>query len=113
VDELAERRVVCRPCGEEVLRLLGAVWALWRQLPDWVEKGTAPSGGGRGGGGGGGSAAPGNISVYSLLAGEVTDRLVVWEDDWRRTRGWGPAVLRGDQGERLSGVLRFLRDELP
>jgi hypothetical protein len=109
--ETESGRVVCLLCEEKVLRSLTAIEALWKQLPDWTEKGTARAGGGRGGSTG--SAAPGNLAAISLLAGEVWDRLVAWEDNWRLTRRWGPAVPRGGHDERLAGVIRFLRDELP
>lgn len=110
--EVGQGRVVCGRCETRLLTALNDTEALWARLPGFVVKGT-PLESGRSGGGGGGSAAPGNLAVYSLLAGEAVDRLIVWEDDWRRTLGWQPAPPRGGQDATLRGVVRFLRDHVP
>ncbi|RPE27229.1 hypothetical protein [Kitasatospora cineracea] len=112
--ELHDRRQVCTRCEHQVLTLLDAVSDLWSQLPEHLLKPAANTGGGGGGGGHlEGSAAPGNLTVLSLLAGEAAARLATWDTHWRERLGWTDTPLRGRPDHALRQILRFLRDHLP
>lgn len=113
-QEVQDGRSVCRLCEAVMAKRLTEVADLWEQLPACTAKGTP--GGSNGGGvavaGGTGSAAPGNIAAISLLAGDVTGRLLAVEDDWRRALDLPVATFRGDPGQALAVVLRFLTGNL-
>jgi len=111
-QEVADGRSVCRLCESVMAKRLVEVADLWARLPGCTAKGSP---GGRSGGapsGGTGSAAPGNLAAISLLAGDVTGRLAVHEDDWRRALAWPVATFRGDPGQTLTAVLHFLTGNL-
>lgn len=104
-------RRACLACQAELAQQLLAVAELWEELPGRLIKGTPPAKDPDAPKpvGAPGSAAPGNIDALNLLAGDVTGRLLVHEDDWRRDMRMPPTPDRGSQDNTLEGVLRFLR----
>ncbi|MGW4803059.1 hypothetical protein [Kitasatospora sp. NPDC004272] len=111
-DDLRDRRQVCTRCEHQVLAALDDVAELWCLLPEHLLKPQLP-GTGTGGTAPEGSAAPGNLTVLSLLAGEAAARLAVWDAAWREKLGWRDTPLRGRPDHALRQILRFLRDHLP
>jgi hypothetical protein len=109
-EELGAGRTVCLRCERYIADRLAEVLRLWEKLPKHTEKGSPT--GEPGGGSSTGSAAPGDLHVLNLLAGDVPRRLQVHEDAWRRVRGSAPAVLPGSHDRRLRDVLAYLQINL-
>jgi hypothetical protein len=111
-EELGAGRSVCLVCEREVAHRLTDVEQLWKLLPACTAKGSPLSDTGAGSASTG-SQAPGNLAVFSLLAGDVPRRLQVHERAWRLIRGTpAPADQPAGQDRQLRDVLGYLRINL-